>query len=108
VSAAKVEALKESRMNVIMKRAGKAVVLVIGTLLVGGLVGEGLDHFKNYSYYDPKDYFARALDIAELVIIMTWSAIGMWQLNKRLPFRFIAWGVAALLSGLIVLIAIHG
>ena len=91
----------------------KFFVLIIGALFIELLcVGAVASLCRDPGYMMDglwhRDPILQAFNFAAMAVALLWVGIGIWQLYKRVPFPFLAWGIAVLFSGTIFYLAIHG
>jgi len=97
-----------------VKRTLKVLVLALGAVLIEGLLLVGLGIFLQSPRYMLSDGHSEvntvqgAINFTAMFFVLGWGGVGIWQLYKRVPFRFIGWGVAVLTTGIVLYLAIHG
>jgi hypothetical protein len=96
-----------------LKRALKVLVLALGAVLIEVLLVFGISSYFRSPNYELDGHWRvdptlRAANIAGMLFVAAWGGVGIWQLYKRVPFRFLGWGVAVLTTGIVLYLAIHG
>jgi hypothetical protein len=96
-----------SRTSRIVKRTLRILWLSLGTVLMEVVILLWIP--LKSPYLDGKlETTQRNLNVAATLFAAAWVGVGIWQLYKRLPFRFLAWGIAALVSGVVFYLSLHG